>query len=73
MTKERVVVGGYGIADVAAVLDSFLDIFQRVGWVERQQNPSSFAETTSSTRRRKRRSARLAVKKKLRLQMKFRR
>jgi hypothetical protein len=27
MTKERIVVGGYGIADVAAVLDSFLDIF----------------------------------------------
>jgi hypothetical protein len=44
---------------------------QRVGWVERRRNPSSFAETMSSTRRRKRRSARLAVKKKLPLQIKF--
>jgi hypothetical protein len=35
MTKERIVLGGYGIAGVAAVLDikrdSFTDIFQRFG------------------------------------------
>jgi hypothetical protein len=46
---------------------------QPVGWVERQRNPSSFAETMSSTRRRKRCSARLAVKKKPPPQIKFRR
>jgi hypothetical protein len=68
MTKERIVLGGYGIAGVAAVLDK-----STVGRVERQRNPSFFAETMSSTRRRKRRSARLAVKKKLPPQMKFRR
>jgi hypothetical protein len=68
MTKERIVLGGYGIAGVAAVFD-----IKRVGWVERQRNPSFLAETTSSTRRRKRRSAGLAVKKKLPPQMKFRR
>src|ERR1700722_15068808 len=46
---------------------------QPVGWVERQRNPLSFAETPSSTRRRKRRSARLAATKKLPPQIKFRR
>jgi hypothetical protein len=59
---------------IAALTDSTLDrLLQPVGWVERQRNPSSFAETMSSTRRRKRRSARLAVKKKLPPQIKFRR